>query len=179
MVSCGQQLGYGDLIVGDNFLKAVKSYQTYKCEVNTDTKNCVVHNTGETIYVGVNKDNVIYSVEINSLVDGLTFSQVTDKFASKYGNKYESHTLNFEPKGVVRWCFTQDCLKVLAVSYFSITPRDKLKVDDDFFIVSPCDTLFKNNKKCDESTNYIKVEYSDHSISKLWINKEDKQLNKF
>jgi hypothetical protein len=181
LASCGQKLGYGNLKVGENFLKAAKSYSKHDCQINLDTKNCVINDKDETIFVSVNKDELIYTITAYSLVDGLTFNQVTEKFAMKYGKNYESHTsLNWEPKGFAKWCFNEDCTKLIAVSYFNIdSPRVPPKTDEGYFTVHPCDKLFKGNEKCGVSTNYIEVEYSDYSIPRLWIDKQDKQLNRF
>lgn len=179
LASCSKQLGYDGLQVGDHAEKFFQKYSNAQCYISNSRKKCQVQvSNDENISVGVNKDDLIYEIQVSTLVDGLTFEQVLEQFKPKYGDKLEiNEGHNIRPWA--RWCVSQSCDRGLVVEFLTIKPKEKLEKADSWIEVSPCDVWFPESEKCEKSTHFISVTYSDISIPSIWLDKRDSQLKKF
>ena len=179
LASCSKQLGYDGLQVGDHADKFFQKYSNAQCNISNSKKTCQVQVSNvENISVGVNKDDLIYEIQVSTLVEGLTFEQVLEQFKPKYGDKLEiNEGHNIRPWA--RWCLSQSCDRGLVVEFQTIKPRDKLEKTGLWVEVSPCDIWFPKSEKCEKSTHFISVTYSDKSLPAIWLDKNDSQLKKF
>jgi len=179
VTSCGNQeeiLAYDGLRVGEKLSRFKEKYPEHECTKN-EKFSCT---SNKHVKVEVNSDEIIFEIQVFSVIEDLTFNQVQTNLSKKYGNpKFSSQEFTNS-----LWCLNSDCSKKIDLKFSQYSKKIKKSNSKNdtstlYRVVSPCEIFGLPSDRCDEDFTYISVAYKDEKLASLWIDKNNTELKKF